>query len=93
MDDYTPCARTTKSGETCHAGPRGGPAEGAEIVDGFWYCERHKAAAKAVSTKRRNLGHGICSAPGAGASQSNRAVGVSNAEPELVLSVQVRRML
>ena len=64
MDVHTPCARMTKSEEMCHAGPRGGPAEGVEMVDGLWYCKRHRAAAKAVSTRRRDQGYGICSAPG-----------------------------
>ena len=59
-----PCARRTRKGETCQAGPDGGPAEGVGTVGELPYCKDHLGAAKAVSKKRRDLGHGICSAPG-----------------------------
>jgi len=49
------------SGVSCTKGPRGGPAEAVERVDGYWYCQGHVGGAKAVVTKRRDRGFGGCS--------------------------------
>lgn len=57
------CERSV-AGERCTAGPGGAPAQAVAQVDGRWYCSRHVAAAKAVASKRRDRGFGICKVEG-----------------------------
>jgi hypothetical protein len=45
----------------CTQGLRGEPAQAVEQVDGRWYCRGHLGAAKAIATKRRDRGFGLCS--------------------------------
>ncbi len=59
-----PLCERSINGVNCTKGPGGGPAEAVEQVDGYWYCQGHIGAAKAVAAKRRDRGFGSCSVPG-----------------------------